>query len=47
MREHGRCLACCVAAEKLNGFAWNVDRVQANRTAYLAKQGESKEEGQP
>lgn len=46
VREYGRCIVCCVTAEKLNGFAWGMERVQANRAAYLAEQGESKE-GQP
>lgn len=43
VREYGRCIVCCVTAEKLNGLEWSVKRVQANRAAYLANQCESKE----
>ena len=44
VREYGRCIVCCVTVEKLNGFEWSVERVQANRAAYLAEQGEPKED---
>lgn len=36
MREYGRCLACCITAEKLNGFEWSLERVNANQAAFLA-----------
>ena len=36
VREYGRCLACCITAEKLNGFEWSLELVNANRAAFLA-----------
>ena len=37
VREYGRCLACCITAEKLNGFEWSLERVNANQAAYLER----------
>ena len=39
VREYGRCIVCCVSAEKLNGFEWSVERVKASRALFIGSPG--------